>query len=179
MEMRQCNGGRGREGEVPFQGVQGRPQRVLSVGTEVDVMGLISVRSRYAVRETIDRLAAAVESAGLIVFGRIDHGAYAAEVGMPLRPTELLLFGHPRGGTPLMQEQQTAGIDLPLKALAWEDEAGQIWLTYNDTEWLAQRHGLGSRSAGSLEAIRTSTAALAAEAGGGDLKRSARPADRT
>ncbi len=75
----------------------------------MDRTGLISVRSRYSVRETVDRLAAAVEAAGLIVFGRIDHGANAVEVGMPLRPTELLLFGHPRGGTPLMQEQQTVG----------------------------------------------------------------------
>jgi uncharacterized protein (DUF302 family) len=134
----------------------------------MDRTGLISVRSRYSARETVDRLAAAVEAAGLIVFGRIDHGANAVEVGMPLRPTELLLFGHPRGGTPLMQEQQSVGIDLPLKALAWEDEAGQIWLTYNDTEWLARRHGLGSRSARSLETMRASTAALAAEASGSD-----------
>jgi uncharacterized protein (DUF302 family) len=134
----------------------------------MDRTGLISVRSRYAVRETIDRLDAAVEAAGLIVFGQIDHGANAVEVGMPLRPTELLLFGHPRGGTPLMQEQQTVGIDLPLKALAWEDEAGRIWLTYNDTEWLARRYGLGSRSARSLETMPASTAALVAEASGFD-----------
>jgi uncharacterized protein (DUF302 family) len=134
----------------------------------MDETGLTSVRSRYAVRETIDRLAAAVEAAGLTVFGRIDHGANAMKVGMPLRPTELLLFGHPRGGTPLMQEQQTVGIGLPLKALAWEDEAGRVWLTYNDTEWLARRHGLGSTSARSLEAIRSSAAALVAEAGGFD-----------
>jgi uncharacterized protein (DUF302 family) len=134
----------------------------------MDRTGLISVRSRYSVRETVDRLAAAAEAVGLIVFGRIDHGANAVEVGMPLRPTELLLFGHPRGGTPLMQEQQTVGVDLPLKALAWEDEAGQIWLTYNDTDWLARRHGLGSRSARTLETMRASTAALAAEASGFD-----------
>jgi uncharacterized protein (DUF302 family) len=134
----------------------------------MDRTGLISVRSRYAVPETIDRLAAAAEAAGLIVFGRIDHGANAVEVGMSLRPTELLLFGHPRGGTPLMQEQQTVGIDLPLKALAWEDEEGQSWLTYNDTEWLARRHGLGSTSARSLDAMRAGTAALAAEASGFD-----------
>jgi uncharacterized protein (DUF302 family) len=134
----------------------------------MDTTGLISVRSRYSVRETVDRFAAAVEAAGLIVFGRIDHGANAVEVGMPLRPTELLLFGHPRGGTPLMQEQQTVGVDLPLKALAWEDEAGQIWLTYNDIDWLARRHGLGSMSAKSRDAMRASTAALAAEASDSD-----------
>jgi uncharacterized protein (DUF302 family) len=134
----------------------------------MDGTGLISVRSTYSVRETIDRLAAAVDANGLTVFGRIDHGANAREVELPLRPTELLLFGHPRGGTPLMQEQQTVGIDLPLKALAWEDEAGQVWLTYNDVEWLADRHGLGAGSASSLEAMRASTAALAAAAAGVD-----------
>jgi uncharacterized protein (DUF302 family) len=134
----------------------------------MDGTGLISVRSRYSVRETIDRAVAAAEAQGLTVFGRIDHGANAREVEMPLRPTELLLFGHPRGGTPLMQEQQTVGIDLPIKLLAWEDEAGQVWLTYSDVEWLAERHGLGKKSANSLEAMRASTAALAAAAGGFD-----------
>jgi uncharacterized protein (DUF302 family) len=134
----------------------------------MDTVGLISARSNYPVRETIDRLVSAVEAAGLRVFGRIDHAAGAAEVGMPLRPTELLLFGHPRGGTPLMQDRQSAGIDLPLKALAWEDDAGHVWLTYSDIEWLAQRHGLGPKSAPALAAIRAVTSALAAAARGSD-----------
>jgi len=135
----------------------------------MDTVGLTSVRCSYPVRETIDRLVGAVETAGLNVFGRIDHAAGAAEVSMPLRPTELLLFGHPRGGTPLMQDQQSVGIDLPLKALAWEDDTGGVWLTYNDTEWLAQRHGLGPKSAQALDAIRASTSALVAAASGSDL----------
>jgi uncharacterized protein (DUF302 family) len=134
----------------------------------MDRTGLISVQSAHAVRETIERLAAAVEAKGLTVFARIDHGANAREVEMPLRPTELLLFGSPRGGTPLMQEHQSVGIDLPLKALVWEDEAEQVWLTYNDVGWLAERHGLGASSASSVEAIRASTAALAAAATGSD-----------
>ena len=78
----------------------------------------------------------------MTVFARVDHGKGARDVGMELRPTELLIFGHPRGGTPLMQAQQTAGIDLPLKALAWEDAAGKVWLAYNDPEWIAARHGI-------------------------------------
>jgi uncharacterized protein (DUF302 family) len=72
---------------------------------------------------------------------------------MPLRPTELLIFGNPKGGTPLMQDQQLAGIDLPVKALAWEDEAGKVWLSYNAAEWIAGRHGLGVASAQAVEAL--------------------------
>lgn len=117
--------------------------------------GLITVASDAAVGETIDRLVETVTAAGMGVFARIDHAAGAVEVGMALRPTQLVLFGHPRGGTPLMQDAQTAGIDLPLKALAWEDEHGAVWLTTNDPEWLARRHGLGDPS-------RQAVAALAA-----------------
>jgi uncharacterized protein (DUF302 family) len=81
------------------------------------------------------------------VFARIDHGAGAASAGLPLRPTQLLIFGNAKGGTPLMQEQQTIGIDLPLKALAWQDAAGKTWLSFNEPAWLAARHGLGDGGA--------------------------------
>src|SRR5262245_53751821 len=93
--------------------------------------GLITRPSNYGPRETMDRLAAAVADHGMKVMARIDHAAAAAEVGLVLRPTEVLIFGNPRGGTPLMQAVQTMGIDLPLKALVWEDEDGQTWLSYN------------------------------------------------
>jgi uncharacterized protein (DUF302 family) len=129
--------------------------------------GLITLASRFPVAETIDRLADTVTKAGLQVFARIDHAAGAADVAMPLRPTLLLLFGHPRGGTPLMQDTQTAGIDLPLKALAWTDEDGQTWLSYNDPRWIAERHGLGEASADAVRALRTGIAKLAATAVGG------------
>src|SRR5579863_7559758 len=122
--------------------------------------GLITIASKFSVRETIDRLAAAATSAGLHVFARIDHAAGAAQVGMELRPTELLLFGNPRGGTPLMQDRQTAGIDLPVKALVWEDEEGKVWLTYNEASWLAARHELGDRSNAAVEAIEKGLATL-------------------
>ncbi len=81
--------------------------------------GLITIESRFSVSQTIDRMADAVTAAGLLVFARIDHAKDAHEAGMELRPTELLIFGHPKGGTPLMRNQQTAGIDLPVKALVW------------------------------------------------------------
>ena len=90
--------------------------------------GLITVASRYSVSETLDRLTTALTGAGLLVFARIDHARGAKDADLQLRPTELLIFGHPRGGTPLMQDQQTAGIDLPVKALAWEDEEGKCGL---------------------------------------------------
>jgi uncharacterized protein (DUF302 family) len=122
--------------------------------------GLIAVASSFSVRETVERLIAAVTSRGMTVFARIDHAAGAATVGVPLRPTELVIFGHPKGGTPLMQERQTAGIDLPLKALAWEDADGRVWLTCNAAAWIAKRHGLGAESAAAVQAIDAAVAAI-------------------
>jgi uncharacterized protein (DUF302 family) len=119
--------------------------------------GLTTIRSGKPVKATIDRLEADLKAAGVTVFARINHAAGAIAVGMPLRPTELLIFGNPRAGTPLMQANQTIGIDLPLKVLAWEDAEGQVWVTYNDPAWLAARHGLGEEVA---EAVRGLTAAL-------------------
>ena len=126
--------------------------------------GLVTVRCASPVPETTDRLAGAVEAAGLTVFARVDHGGGAASVGMELRPTELLIFGNPRGGTPLMQDQQTAGIDLPLKALVWEDADGAVWLTYNAAAWIAQRHGLGPESEPAVAALTKALATLTAKA---------------
>lgn len=123
--------------------------------------GLVTVASRFGVSETLDRLTTRLTGAGLRVFARIDHGSGAEEVGLPLRPTELLIFGNPKGGTPLMQDKQTAGIDLPVKALAWEDEEGKVWLTYNEAAWIATRHGLGAESAKAVEAIDAGLATLA------------------
>jgi uncharacterized protein (DUF302 family) len=128
--------------------------------TAMDANGLVSVRCAFSVRETTDRLVAQVTAKGLTVFARIDHGANASAVGLSLRPTELIIFGNPKAGTVLMQERQTSGIDLPVKALAWEDEAGVVWLTYNDAQWLADRHGLGAASAGTVEAIGAGLAAV-------------------
>ncbi|CDX54430.1 conserved hypothetical protein [Mesorhizobium plurifarium] len=128
--------------------------------------GLISVESRFRVGETIDRLVDTVTSAGLRVFARVDHAAGAREIGAPLRPTEFMIFGHPKGGTPLMQDHQLAGIDLPIKALAWEDEQGKVWLSYNDARWLAERHSLGDTSRDAVAAIAAGLKKVVATAAG-------------
>ena len=130
--------------------------------------GLVTVESRFGVAETIDRLVEIVTGAGLCVFARVDHAAGAHEIGATLRPTELLIFGHPKGGTPLMQDRQLAGIDLPIKALAWEDERGKVWLSYNDARWLAERHGLGDASLDAVAAIAAGVKKVAAVAAGVD-----------
>lgn len=106
--------------------------------------GLVTLRSNHGAQATMDRLDAAVRAAGLTVFARIDHAAGAAQAGLSLRPTAVLIFGNARGGTPLMQEKQTIGIDLPLKVLVWEGADGAVWLAHNDPRWLARRHGLGA-----------------------------------
>ena len=107
------------------------------------VDGMVSLKSPHAARETMDRFESLVKARGLTVFIRIDHAAGAAKIGKLLRPTEVLIFGNPQGGTPLMECAQTSGIDLPLKALVWEDASAQIWLGYNDPAYLAQRHAAG------------------------------------
>ena len=122
--------------------------------------GLTTIRSNYGPRETMDRLEAAVKSKGLTVFARVDHAAGAAEVGLPLRPTEVLIFGNARGGTPLMQAMQTIGIDLPLKALVWQDESGSTWLSYNDPAWLARRHELGQEVEATVSALSAALAGI-------------------
>ena len=103
--------------------------------------GLLASRSPHSPKDTMDRLEAQVKQRNLNVFARIDHAAGAQRIGKTLRPTELLIFGNPQGGTPLMECAQSAGIDLPLKALVWQDAAGQAWLGVNDPAWLARRHG--------------------------------------
>src|SRR5277367_6538742 len=103
--------------------------------------GLITITSRYGPEETMNRFEAAVTAKGMTVFARIDHAAGATAVGLSLRPTELLIFGNAKAGTPLMQSVQAVGIDLPLKALVWEDASGDTFLSYNDPAWLAKRHG--------------------------------------
>lgn len=104
--------------------------------------GLIVVKSPLKPKDTMNRLEEIVKQRGLNVFARIDHAAGAANVGKTLRPTELLIFGNPQGGTPFMECAQSVGIDLPLKVLIWEDASGHVWLGYNSPEFLAQRHGI-------------------------------------
>jgi uncharacterized protein (DUF302 family) len=104
--------------------------------------GLTSIRSRFGPKETMDRLETEIRAQKMEIFARIDHAAGASEVGLELRPTELIIFGNARGGTPLMQSVQTVGIDLPLKALVWEDASATTWLSYNEPSWIALRHNI-------------------------------------
>ncbi|MDX2426936.1 MAG: DUF302 domain-containing protein [Cycloclasticus sp.] len=106
--------------------------------------GLVSVKSSFDVSTTADRLEKKLKAKGMTVFSRINHAEGAAMVGKELRPTELVIFGNPKVGTPLMQCQQTVAIDLPQKALIWQDEDDQVWLTYNDPSYLASRHHISA-----------------------------------
>lgn len=107
--------------------------------------GLISKKSKHSAVKTIDRLEAIVKEKGITVMGRVSHTKNASGVGKEIRPTELLIFGNPKLGSNFFTSKQTAGIDLPMKALAWEDEKGQVWLTYNDPVYIANRHGINDR----------------------------------
>ena len=104
--------------------------------------GIVSKPSPYSVPETLDRLEAVAKAKGVTVFARIDHSGEAQKVGLSMRPTQLLVFGNPKVGTALMNASRSVAIDLPLKALAWEDETGQVWLSFNSPAYLQQRHGL-------------------------------------
>lgn len=121
--------------------------------------GLVSRPSRYSVPQTADRLVAVLESKGMTVFARIDHAAEAEKAGLAMRPAQLVVFGNPKGGTPLMVAVPTVAIDLPLKALAWEDSGGKVWLSYNLPEYLKKRHGIEGKDealkalAGALDAM--------------------------
>ena len=126
--------------------------------------GLITLASVHGVEDTIDRIEADVKSRGMTVFARADHAAGAREAGLTLAPTLLLLFGNARGGTPLMQANQQAGIDLPLRVLAWEDASGKTWLCYNDPGWIARRHGLGHATDQMVETLTAALAAIAHKA---------------
>jgi uncharacterized protein (DUF302 family) len=106
--------------------------------------GLITMRSPYSEPETMDRFVTVATNAGMKIFARIDHAAGAQQVGRSLRPTEVLIFGNPKGGTPFLECSQTVGIDLPMKLLVWTDESNQVWIGYNDPAWVGRRHGVQS-----------------------------------
>jgi uncharacterized protein (DUF302 family) len=126
------------------------------------VEGLIVTPSAHGPAETMKKLIDAVTEKGLVVLAHIDHAAAAAKAGLELRPTDLLIFGNAKGGTPLMQSGQTMGIDLPLKALVWQDQDGHTLLGYNDPAWLAERHGVKNEQV--VAAMRAALAAVAAKA---------------
>lgn len=104
--------------------------------------GVIRIKSMHSVTATVDKLESALKNKGMTVFKRVSHSGGAAKVGLELRPTELMIFGNPKVGTPLMQCQQLAALDLPQKALVYEDADGQVWFAYNDPEYIADRHNI-------------------------------------
>ena len=126
--------------------------------------GLTTIQSNFGPVETMERLEAEIKARGMTVFARVNHAALAAEAGMELAPTDLILFGNPKGGTPLMQAAQTIGIDLPLKALVWQDATGKTWLSYNEPAWLAKRHGIDTGNEKITGMLASALAALAAKA---------------
>lgn len=132
------------------------------LGQEKD--GLVTITSAYSVKETTDKFIEIAKAKNLTIFARIDHSANAAKQGLSLRPTELVIFGNPKAGTPLMQGNQTAGIDLPLKILVWEDEHGKVWLTYNDPAWIATRHSLSNNTTKVIESMKVAMKGMTAGA---------------
>lgn len=126
--------------------------------------GLIAIQSNYGPEETMNRFEAEVRAKGMTVFARIDHAAAAAKVGLPLRPTDLIIFGNAKGGTPLMQSAQTIGIDLPLKALVWQDASGTTWISYNDPGWLVKRHRADKEVQATVDAMTAALNAFAKKA---------------
>jgi uncharacterized protein (DUF302 family) len=129
---------------------------ILGINAWAGPEGFVSKASRYSVPETVDRLVTVLQSKGMTVFARIDHAAEAAKVGLKMRPTQLLIFGNPKGGTPLMAAAPTVGIDLPFKALVWEDGGGKVMLGYNSPGYLKERHGIPGKD----DAIRALEKAL-------------------
>ena len=126
--------------------------------------GLVVVESPHRVGDTADRLQQALDSKGMTVFARIDHAAGAAKVGTDLPATELVIFGNPKVGTPLMKCARTVAVDLPQKALIWEDAEGRVWLAYNDPAYLGERHGLGEPCAKVLDKVSAALGNFAAAA---------------
>src|SRR5258707_12125246 len=126
--------------------------------------GLTTIRSSHGPKDTKNRLGAEVNARGMTIFARIDHAAGATAAGLSLPPTEVLIFGNARAGTPLMQSVQTIGIDLPLKALVWQDASGDTWVSYNDPAWLAKRYGLGPEVQGTATAMTVALHAVASAA---------------
>ncbi len=127
--------------------------------------GLITKASALTFPETLARLEAALPERGMTLFARVDHAEGAKEVGMELRPTTVLIFGSPRGGTPLMQRAQSIGLELPLKILVFEDASGKTWVSYDDPTWLARRFGIDPTLA-PIAAMSTALAALTEAARG-------------
>lgn len=118
-----------------------------------DTPGLVRLPSRHAVAVTIDRLDASLRQRNILVFARIDFSGDAERAGLQMRPEQMLIFGNPKAGTPLMLQAPAAGLDLPLKVLAWEDAESKVWVAYNDPQYIVRRHGIEPGLAANLTAV--------------------------
>jgi len=123
------------------------------MSTDAAIPGLVKMTSRHSVSDTLDRLEASLKQRDILVFARIDFSGDAGRAGMHMRPEQMLIFGNPKAGTPLMLQVPAAGLDLPLKALAWEDAEAQVWIAYNDPQYIVRRHGIDASLAANLAAV--------------------------
>jgi uncharacterized protein (DUF302 family) len=128
--------------------------------------GLTTIKSNFGPKDTMSRLESEVKARGMTVFAHIPHAVGAAAAGVPLLPNDLLIFGNPKVGTPLMQSEPTIGIDLPLKVLVWQDAQGSTWLSRNDPDWLARRHGLSPDVEAMVKTMANALEATTAAAAG-------------
>ena len=124
--------------------------------------GIVDIPSRHSADETVEKLKAILQSKGITLFALVDHSGEAEKAGMKMPPTKLLIFGSPKAGTPLMLAAPSAAIDLPLKILVWEDDTGKVWVSYNDTSYLQQRHGFPQELMKNIAAVEALAAAAAA-----------------
>jgi uncharacterized protein (DUF302 family) len=146
------------------KGAKSSPAPEAPAGIEATVQkgaGIVSIPSSHSVDQTVDKLKGMLQAKSVTLFALIDHSGEAEKAGMKMRPTKLLIFGSPKGGTPLMLAAPTTAIDLPLKILVWEDVQGKVWLSYNSPEYLQQRHGFPQELLPNIAVIET----LAAKAG--------------
>lgn len=125
----------------------------MGMGTDGDIPGMVRLPSRHSVPTTIDRLEASLKQRGILLFSRIDFAGDAARAGLRMQPQQMLIFGNPKAGTPLMLQVPAVGLDLPLKVLAWEDAGGRVWAAYNDPKYIVQRYGLEASFAANLAAV--------------------------
>ena len=123
------------------------------MSSTADTSGVVQLLSRHSVSDTIDRLETLLQQRGILVFARIDFSGDAGRAGLQMRPEQMLIFGNPKAGTPLMLAAPTAGLDLPLKLLVWEAADGKVWAAYNDPQYVVRRHQLAGDLAANLAAV--------------------------
>lgn len=136
---------------------------MFSLSAWADVDGLVTKPSHHSVPDTIGRLEKIVKAKGFTIFALINHAAAAKKDGLAMPPTQLLIFGNPKGGTPLMLAAPTVAIDLPLKAVAWQDKAGKVWLSYNTASYLEERHHIEGKDK-AIEALDRALDAMTTKA---------------